>query len=247
MQSVRSAGHVPRTFWRRRVDVVVQFTNVFLEIEVAAESLAAGGAGEGLLVVVRVHVERQVVDLVEGLVADGALVLLLPTVCQLVVLVIPFLMETFAAELADEGLVSCVDTHVRVERRAPVECLSALVTLMRLLLCVDNLVPAQSTGLTEAFSAHFTHEGPRARVHGHVSGQVIMCIEYLATHFTCKVLGLPVRVGTIDFAVRLVGALVRAQNVVFDYLVQLPGQVFLMRVLRCWQFVRGKFGAVTQQ
>ena len=35
-----------------------------------------------------VHVKGEVVDLVEGLVADGALVLLLPAVRQLVVLVI---------------------------------------------------------------------------------------------------------------------------------------------------------------
>lgn len=93
----------------------MQFADVFLEIEVSAEPFAAGRACEGLLVVVSVHVEGQVVDLVEGLVADGALVLLLPAVRQLVVLVIPFLMETFAAELTDEGLVPCVNAHVRIQ------------------------------------------------------------------------------------------------------------------------------------
>lgn len=67
---------------------VVQLPDVFLQVKVAAEALAAGGAGEGLLVVVRVHVEGEVVHLVEGLVADGALELLLTAVCQLVVLVV---------------------------------------------------------------------------------------------------------------------------------------------------------------
>ena len=38
----------------------------------------------------RVHVEGQVVDLVEGLVADGAFVLLLAAVGQLVVLVVAY-------------------------------------------------------------------------------------------------------------------------------------------------------------
>lgn len=99
---------------------------------------------------------------------------------------------------------------------------------------MDDFVPAQSAGLPEAFPAHFAHEGPRARVYGHVSRQIIVCIEYLATHFTRKVLRLPICVGTINFAVRLVGGLVRAQNVVLNYLVQLPGQVLLMRILRCW-------------
>ena len=69
---------------------VVQLSDVLLQVKVPAEALAAGGAGEGLLVVVRVHVEGQVVHLVEGLVADGALELLLPAVRQLVVLVVPF-------------------------------------------------------------------------------------------------------------------------------------------------------------
>lgn len=37
-----------------------------------------------------VHVEGQVVDLVEGLVADGAFVLLLAAVSQFMVLVVPY-------------------------------------------------------------------------------------------------------------------------------------------------------------
>lgn len=79
---------------RRRADggseagVVVQLADVFLQVEVAAESLPAGGAGEGLFVVVCVHVEREVVDLMERLVADGAFVLLLAAVRQLVVLIV---------------------------------------------------------------------------------------------------------------------------------------------------------------
>lgn len=68
----------------------MQLANVLLEVKVPAEALAARGAGEGLLVVVGVHVEGQVVDLVEGLVADGAFVLLLAAVGQLVVLVVPY-------------------------------------------------------------------------------------------------------------------------------------------------------------
>lgn len=66
----------------------MQLPDVLLQVEVAAEAFATSGAGEGLLVVVRVHVEGQIVDLVEGLIADGALVLFLPAVRQLVVLVV---------------------------------------------------------------------------------------------------------------------------------------------------------------
>lgn len=66
----------------------MQLADVLLEIKVPAEALAAGGAGEGLLVVVGVHVEGQVVHLMESLVADIALELLLAAVGQFVVFVI---------------------------------------------------------------------------------------------------------------------------------------------------------------
>lgn len=67
----------------------MQLADMLLEVKVPAEALATCGAGEGLLVVVSVHVEGEVVNLVESLVADIALELLLPAVGQLVVFVIP--------------------------------------------------------------------------------------------------------------------------------------------------------------
>lgn len=67
----------------------MQLTDVLLEVKVPAESFATSGAGERLLIVVGVHVESEVVNLVESLVADIALELLLPAVGQLVVFVIP--------------------------------------------------------------------------------------------------------------------------------------------------------------
>lgn len=67
---------------------VMQLTDMLLEVKVPAEAFAAGGAGEGLLVVVGVHVEGQIVHLVKSLVADIALELLLPAVSQLVIFVI---------------------------------------------------------------------------------------------------------------------------------------------------------------
>ena len=61
---------------------------MLLEVKVPAEALGADGARERLLVVVCVHVEGEVVHLVERLVADRALVLFLRAVRQLVVLVV---------------------------------------------------------------------------------------------------------------------------------------------------------------
>lgn len=66
----------------------MQLPDVFLQVKVPAEALPTGGAGERLLVVVCVHVECQVVHLVERLAADGTLELFLATVRQLVVLVV---------------------------------------------------------------------------------------------------------------------------------------------------------------
>ena len=78
---------------RLRPGRVVQLPDVLLQVKVPAEAFATGWAGEGLLVVVRVHVEGQVVDLVERFAADGALELLLAAVGQLVVLVVSWRKE----------------------------------------------------------------------------------------------------------------------------------------------------------
>ena len=51
---------------------------------------------------------------------------------------------------------------------------------MKLYLSVDDFVSAQCARLSEAFPAHFTHEGPRAGVHGHVARQVVVRVKHLS-------------------------------------------------------------------
>lgn len=79
---------------------VVQLSHVLLQVEVSAEALGADFALKRLLVVVGVHVERQVVDLMERLLTDLTLVSLLAAVGQLVVLVVALLMKTLPAMFA---------------------------------------------------------------------------------------------------------------------------------------------------
>ena len=64
---------------------------MLFQVKITAESFAAGWTRERFLVVVRVHVKRQVVDLVESLVADVAFKLLLAAVCQFVVFVVTWM------------------------------------------------------------------------------------------------------------------------------------------------------------
>lgn len=52
--------------------------------------------------------------------------------------VFTFLVETFPAEFTHERFVAGVDPDVRVERRAPVERFSTLVTFVRLFLHGDH-------------------------------------------------------------------------------------------------------------
>lgn len=77
---------------------------MLLQVEIAAESLGTDLAYVGLRRVVRVHVEREIVGVVEGLVAYWALVPLFATVSQLVVLVVAVLVEALAAVFANERL-----------------------------------------------------------------------------------------------------------------------------------------------
>lgn len=158
----------------------MQFSHVFLQVEVPAESLSADLAREWLLVVVGVHVEREIVNLVERLVANVALVRLFAAVRQLVILVVSLLMEPLPAILAHERFVVGVDAPVRVQGRASVESFAAGRTLVRLLRRVDDLVPAQSARLAKPFAAYLADERPRPRVDGHVSGQIVVGVEHLA-------------------------------------------------------------------
>lgn len=61
---------------------------MFFQIKVPTKAFPASPARERLLVVVRVHVEGQVIDLVEGFAADRALELFLAAVRQFVIFVI---------------------------------------------------------------------------------------------------------------------------------------------------------------
>lgn len=89
---------------------------MLLEVEIPTESLSADRTGKWLLIVVRVHVKRQVVNLVESLITDFTFERFLSAVRQPVIFVIALLMKALAAVLADERLVVCVDARVGVQR-----------------------------------------------------------------------------------------------------------------------------------
>lgn len=157
----------------------MQLPHVLLEVEIPAKALAADLAGERLLVVVRVHVEGQIVDLMERLVADAALVRLLAAVRQLVILVVALLVETLAAELADERLEVGVNARVGVQGGATVEGLAAGHAFVRFLGGVNDLVSAEGARLPETLAADLADERPGAGVHRHVSRQVVVRVEHL--------------------------------------------------------------------
>lgn len=89
-------------------------------------------------------------------VAHGTLVRLFHAVCQLVVLVVALLMKSFAAVFASVRLISSVDSRVCVQRRAPVERLTANGTRVRFFLGVYDFVTAQRGRLPETFATHLS-------------------------------------------------------------------------------------------
>ena len=92
----------------------MQFPHVLLQIEIPAKSFGTYLACVRLLFVVRVHVKRQIVHLVECFVANVAFERFLAGMRQFVILVVALLVEALAAILADEWLVASVDASVRV-------------------------------------------------------------------------------------------------------------------------------------
>jgi len=95
---------------------------------------------------------------VERLAADCALILLLLRVSQSVVLVVTLLVESFTAVFAHEGFEALMYPHVRVESGGSVERLAASLALVRLLGCVNYLVPTERACLAETFVAHFAYK-----------------------------------------------------------------------------------------
>jgi len=75
----------------------------------------------------------QYTDLVKGFVTERTFERLVPGVREPVALVVAFLVESFAADVTDEGLDALVDAPVGVERRRAVERFAARDAAMRLL------------------------------------------------------------------------------------------------------------------
>ena len=160
VQSIRSHIVVARRMSSVRTllfqcHTIMKFSYMFLEIKVPTKSFLAYAARVWLLFIVCMHVEREIVHLVESLITYITLVLLLRAVREFMVLVIPFLVKAFTAEFAREWLVIQVNTHVCVKRAATVECLAACFTFVWLLLGVDDLMATQCTGLSKSFPTNF--------------------------------------------------------------------------------------------
>jgi hypothetical protein len=161
----------------------MKFPHVFLEVKVPAESFVTNVTSVGFLVVVCMHVKGEIVDLVKGLVTNVTLVLLVSRMSQLVVLVVAFLMESFATEFTDPGLQSRMDPHMSVQGRRTIEALAALCAPMRLLLRVNDLMSAESGCLPESFATDLTDKWSRSRVDGHVTSQIVVSVEHFPTVF----------------------------------------------------------------
>ena len=62
----------------------------------------------------RVHVERQIVDLMKRLIAYGTFVLFFSGMRQFVVLIIALLVESLSTDFTVPGFIVLVDTHMSI-------------------------------------------------------------------------------------------------------------------------------------
>ena len=95
----------------------------------------------------------------ECLLADVTLVCLLTRMREAMVFIVAFLVEALATKFANERFVPHVDSHVRVQSRAPVKCLPAVLAFVRFFRGMDYLVSAQRRRLTEPFVTNFADKG----------------------------------------------------------------------------------------
>ena len=94
--------------------LIMQLSHVFFQVKVSTEAFATETAGKWFGFVVSVHVEGEIINLMESFTACFALVLFLVAVCQFMVLIVAFLVESFTAELTNIWLVTLVYSHVCV-------------------------------------------------------------------------------------------------------------------------------------
>ena len=159
---------------------------MLFEVEIPAEPFAAFLACKWLLIIMRVHVECQIIDLMEGFAADVALKWLFSSVCQSVIFIITLLVKTFAANIANKRFVSGVNADVSVQRGRSVESFAANVTFVWLFLRVDNFMSAEGTGLSKTLPAYLTLERPGTRVYRHVTREIVMRVENFSAHLASE-------------------------------------------------------------
>lgn len=80
-----------------------------------------------------VHMESQIIYLMEGFVAYRTLKLFFSGMSKFMILIIAFLVETLATEFAHVRFVAQVNAHVCIESAASVKGLSAGLTFVGLL------------------------------------------------------------------------------------------------------------------
>lgn len=94
----------------------VKFSHVLLQIEIPTKPFPADLTSEWFLIVVGVHVEGEVVYLMEGFRTYCTFISLFATVSQFMIFIVAFLMKPFSAVLTNEGFITGVDPRVGVQR-----------------------------------------------------------------------------------------------------------------------------------
>jgi len=147
----------------------MQFPHVFLEVKVSTKAFATDLAGEWFLVIVCVHMECQIIDLMKRFIAYVALVRFLAAMCELVVLIVTLLMKTLATKFANKRFEIGMYTCMGIESRTTIEGFAACNALVRLFSSVDDFMSAKSAGLTETFTTNLADKWSGARMHWHMS------------------------------------------------------------------------------
>ena len=106
--------------------------NMKFEITSSSEACLAVTAAVRSVVRMNVHMELQIGQLIEGLLAEITAIRLLSCVDEYVISQIAFLMEALATNVADELFHFAVGAYVRLESGRPIKGLVADVALVRL-------------------------------------------------------------------------------------------------------------------
>ena len=113
---------------------------MFLQVKVSTKSFTTFLTGVRFLLVMCVHMKSQVIDLMKRFSTEMTLKCFHSSVSQTMILIVAFLVETFAAHVTNKWFVTKMNAHVRVQGGGTVKSFTTFFAFVWFVLRMDDFM-----------------------------------------------------------------------------------------------------------